>query len=572
MSDSPAAAARRLLDRPALGFFWQYYRPRLPRLVVSTLGASLQSVLVLPVLALIRRAFDQAIPQRDVPALIRIGVAIILLRALGSAVALALRSHVLHTIKGAVTDLRRDLMTRIYGLAREYFGRADLAVLQTRIVQDSERVDQLSNTLFSGMLPALFSGLVLLVVLFALNWRLLLLAGAALPLLWVATRFSGWLVKRNVFTFQRAFEGFSRGVTFAVRQIDLTRVKAFEAEELERQQRHIGDLRTTGHRMAMSYAVHSQLQRTLMGIAGIVLLVVGGAAVARGSMTLGDFVAFYVAAGMLNGFVDTLVTGVPELLAGNESLITLRRIVAEGEPEPYQGKRAIDFDGAIALHDVWFGYGPDPVLRGVNLEIPPGANVALVGPNGAGKSTLMHLLLGFYRPQRGELRASGVPYDDVDMRLLRRSIGVVPQHPGFFAGTVLENIAYGSPEATRDEVDAATRVALADEVIASLPKGYDTEIGEGGVLLSGGEGQRLAIARALLGRPRVLILDEPTNHLDLSAIERLMHRLVEWPGRPTLVIVSHDPRVIEFANQVYRLRGGELLAEEPAAGAGVLAP
>ncbi len=532
----------------------------------------MQSALVLPVLALIRQAFDSAIPHRNVGALVRIGAAIILLRALGSVVALGLRSHVLHTIKGAVADLRRDLIARVYGLSREYFGHADLSVLQTRIVQDSERVDNLSNTLFSGMLPAAFSAVVLLIVLLALNWRLLLLGGAVLPLLWISARFSGWFVKRQVFTFQRAFEGFSRGVHFAVRQIDLTRMKAFEAEEMERQQRHIGDLRTTGHRMAMSYAVHGQVQRTLMGITGILILIVGGAAIARGTMTLGSFVAFYVAAGMLNGFVDTLMTGIPDLLAGNESLVTLHRLVTEGAPEPYQGQQSIDFDGTIEFRDVWFGYGEEPVLRGVNLLLRTGANVALVGPNGAGKSTLMHLLLGFYRPGKGQLLASGVPYDEVAMRLVRRAIGVVPQHPAFFAGTVFENIAYGSPEATLEEVAAAAHVALADEVVATLPKGYETEIGEGGALLSGGEGQRLAIARALLGRPRILILDEPTNHLDVSAIERLMRRLVEWPDRPTLVVVSHDPKVVDYANEVYRLHGGQLVPEDRHARAAAPAP
>ena len=558
-----------LFDRPALRMFFGYYRSRVGRLLAFTAGASLQSLLVLPVLVLIRYAFDRAIPAGDVAALVRAGAMIILIRVAGSLLSLTLRSQVLHTIKGAVTELRRDLVSRLYRLSHGYFATADLAVLHTRIVQDSERVDHLSNTLFSGVVPALAASVVLFAVLFVLSWKLVLVGAVILPLIWLSSRASGWLVRRDVFTFQRAFEGFSKGVNFAVRQLDLTRVKAFELEELERQGRHIGELYASGHRMAMSYAVHSQVQRTLTGIAAILILVFGGAAVARGTMTLGEFLTFYVAAGMFYGYVDTLASSVPELIAGNASLITLQRFMTDGEPEPYTGHRRIAFDGSVAMRGVTFGYGEAPVLRGVDLDIPRGDQVAIVGPNGAGKSTLVHLLLGFYRPNHGQVLASGVPLDDLDLRSLRRSIGVVPQRPQFFSGTVRENICYGSPDATPDEIDAAARLSLADEVIARLPDGHETVIGDHGVRLSGGEAQRLAIARALLGRPRLLILDEPTNHLDVPAVGRLMGGLAGRDDRPTLIVISHDRSVVEFAARVYRLEHGTLHIEPRLANAAV---
>ena len=553
-----------LFDRAAVRLFFSYYRSRVGRLVVFTAGASLQSVLVLPVLVLIQYAFDTAIPKGDVAALVKVGAAIILIRIVGTLLALALRSQVLHTIKGAVTEFRRDLVSRLYRLSHRYFASADLAILHTRIVQDSERVDHLSNTLFSGVVPALAASLVLFVVLLVLSWKLVLVGAAILPLIWLSSRASGWVVRRDVFTFQRAFEGFSKGVNFAVRQLDLTRVKAFEHEELERQGRHIGELYASGHRMAMSYAVHSQVQRMLTGIAAILILVVGGSAVARGTMTLGQFLTFYVAAGMFYGYVDTLTSSIPELLAGNASLMTLHRFMTDGEPEPYSGTRKIEFDGSVEMRGVTFGYGDAPVLRRVDLVMPSGAQVAIVGPNGAGKSTLVHLLLGFYRPGSGQVLASGVPLDQIDLRSLRRSIGVVPQRPQFFSATVRENITYGSPDATQEEIDAAARLSLSDEVIARLPDGYETTIGDHGVRLSGGEAQRLAIARALLGRPRLLILDEPTNHLDVPAVGRLMNGLAGRDDRPTLIVISHDRSVVEFAARVYRLESGTLHADPQA--------
>jgi ABC-type bacteriocin/lantibiotic exporter with double-glycine peptidase domain len=278
-------------------------------------------------------------------------------------------------------------------------------------------------------------------------------------------------------------------------------------------------------------------------------------------MTLGELLTFYVAANMLNGYVDTLTSSVPELLAGNQSLVTLRRFLVDGEPQPYHGARPIEFRGAIELRGVSFGYGEEPVLRDVDLAIPAGAHVALAGPNGAGKSTLVQLVLGFYRPQRGAVLADGVPYDELDLRALRRAIGVVSQRPEFFAGTIRENIAYGAPGATPEEIEAAARLALAHEVIVELPAGYDTQIGEHGVRLSGGQSQRIAIARALLGRPKLLILDEPTNHLDASAVARLMRGLSELPDRPGLLVISHDPEVLECAARVYHLRDGTLATE-----------
>jgi ATP-binding cassette, subfamily B, bacterial len=550
-----------LFDRAAVRLFFGYYRTRVGRLVLFTAGASLQSVLLLPVLVLIQFAFDRAIPGRDVASLVKAGAAIIGIRLLGTVISLLLRSQVLHTIKGAVTELRRDLVSRLYRLSHRYFASADLAVLHTRIVQDSERVDHFSNTLFSGVVPALAACVVLFIVLVVLSWQLVLVGAVVLPLTWLSSRASGWLVRRDVFTFQRAFEGFSRGVNFAVRQLDLTRVKAFEDQELERQGKHIGELYASGHKMAMSYAVHSQVQRTLTGIGAILILVVGGAAVARGTMTLGEFLTFYVAAGMFYGYLDTLTSSIPELLAGNASLVTLHRFLTDGEPEPYSGSRALAFDGSFQMRDVTFGYNETPVLRRVDLEIPPGSQVAIVGSNGAGKSTLVHLLLGFYKPDAGQVLASGVPIEQLDLKSLRRSIGVVPQRPQFFSGTVRENITYGSPEATEVEIGDAVRLSLAEEVIARLPDGYDTMIGDHGVKLSGGEAQRLAVARALLGRPRLLVLDEPTNHLDVSAIGRLMHGLARHADRPTLIVISHDRSVIEFAEKVYRLEDGTLRAD-----------
>jgi ABC-type multidrug transport system fused ATPase/permease subunit len=285
-------------------------------------------------------------------------------------------------------------------------------------------------------------------------------------------------------------------------------------------------------------------------------------------MTLGEFVSFYVAAGLLNGQISRSHGALPDLINGNESLVKLRELSNAGPIEPYNGSRHIAFDGTIALRDVTFSFSSNTVLRHVCLDVHSTSNIVIVGPNGVGKTTILHLISGFYRPDEGELLASGVPYDEIDLRELRRSIGVVMQHLTFFSGTVFENISYGCRDASREEVIEASKRALADDFIRDLPRGYDTEIGGGGMRLSGGEYQRLAIARALVGRPKLLILDEPTNHLDAETVDRLMNALVNGPDRPALLTISHDPMVVRFADAVYHLEEGILSPQgSPIAGA-----
>ena len=553
-----ASGTAGLFDRNAWRYFYSYVRPERGRLLVYGVIASAQSLLVLPILILIRYAFDAAIPKAQITLLLWIGLAIVATRAVNSAIGLYMRALILRITKGAICQMRVDIVRRLYSLSREFYTSADTDAMHTRIVQDTGRVDDMSNSLLSAMLPAVFTSAALILVLTFLNWRLVIFTAAVLPALWLTGRFTGRYVKQRVGTFQRAFEGFSKGILFVLEHMDLTRIQAFEAEEVARQTHRVDELRRTSQLMAISYAVHAQVETNVMGLAAVIILVIGGVAIANGAMTLGEFVSFYFAAGLLNGQIGRINGALPELINGNQSLVTLRELSNAGPLEPYRGTRHIAFDGTIALRDVTFNFGSQKVLRHVSLDLDRSSNIAIVGPNGAGKTTILHLISGFYQPDGGRLLANGLPYDEIDLRELRRSIGVVMQHLTFFSGTVLENIGYGCRGASREEVIGASKRALADDFVRHLPQGYDTEIGGGGMRLSGGEYQRLAIARALVGRPKLLILDEPTNHLDAETVDRLMDALVNDPDRPALLTISHDPMVVRFADVVYHLEGGIL--------------
>jgi len=266
--------------------------------------------------------------------------------------------------------------------------------------------------------------------------------------------------------------------------------------------------------------------------------------------------SFFVTLRILSQYGASVIEIAPTIVLGNQSLLALHQLLTTAAVEPYQGAAKIDFQGEIKLEDVSFRYGKPAVLNGVNLVIQPRRTVALIGPNGCGKSTILHLILGFYRPNTGALYCDGRPYDEVDLSSVRKAIGFVAQNPTLFSGSIRENISYGMPEATLEQIRQAASLALADEFIIKLPDGYDTTIGDDGVRLSCGQRQRIAIARALLRQPKLLVLDEPTNHLDIKAVTRLMENLRPLESKLALLLVSHDREVVRHADDVFEIDNG----------------
>jgi ABC-type multidrug transport system fused ATPase/permease subunit len=233
-------------------------------------------------------------------------------------------------------------------------------------------------------------------------------------------------------------------------------------------------------------------------------------------------------------------------------------LVASLEQRPYLGTRRIDFSGRISLEGVTFAYSAEPVVEDIDLELEPGTIVGLAGPNGAGKSTIVNLIVGFYPPGSGSITADGVPYPDVDIIDLRRQMGIVPQLPGLVNDSVIGNIVYGRDGFDQAEVWRALDVACGDEFVKELPDGLDTLIGEEGVLLSGGQRQRLAIARAVLHRPRLLILDEPTNHLDRQTIGRVFDNISRSRPRPSILVISHNTEILHGVDRLIHIKDGRL--------------
>jgi ATP-binding cassette subfamily B protein/subfamily B ATP-binding cassette protein MsbA len=305
----------------------------------------------------------------------------------------------------------------------------------------------------------------------------------------------------------------------------------------------------------------------LLPVCGLIVIWVGGALVLHGSVTVGGILAFQMYIFMLLSPVSNLVQSYGQTqqgLAAMERVFDLLRRPID-QPDPPGAVSAprvvdtLDFDG------VWFAYrdaagreGP-PVLRDVSLSVPGGSTVALVGPSGAGKTTFTNLVARFYDPTRGAIRLNGRDLREIQNQSYRRLLAIVQQDTFLFDGTIAENIAYGRRDATRAQIELAARRANADQFISGFPAGYETIVGERGIRLSGGQAQRISIARALLANPQILILDEATSNLDSESEHLIQASLRELVVGRTTFIIAHRLSTVVNADLIVVLENGEII-------------
>jgi ABC-type bacteriocin/lantibiotic exporter with double-glycine peptidase domain len=305
------------------------------------------------------------------------------------------------------------------------------------------------------------------------------------------------------------------------------------------------------------------VETALLGLrsgAPLLLLWVGALRVLDGTLSLGGMLALNLIAAAVLTSLASLVSSLQQLQLVGVYLDRLADVLeAEPEQRPEQARPTPRLSGRIELRNVGFRYAPDGpwVLRDVSLVIEPGQKVALVGRTGAGKSTLVKLLLGLYRPTEGEILYDGQPLDRLEHRSLRRQFGVVLQEPFLFSGSIRQSIAFNDPDLPLERVVEAARVAVIDDEIRAMPMSYETPVGEGGGGVSGGQRQRLSLARAVAHRPAVLVLDEATSHLDTAteaAIDRNLSHLA-----CTRVVIAHRLSTVRNADQIVVLEGGQVV-------------
>ncbi|HLU25268.1 MAG TPA: ABC transporter ATP-binding protein [Longimicrobiales bacterium] len=451
---------------------------------------------------------------------------------------------------------------RLHTLPLAYHRGDRVGAIMTRLARGiSGFVGALTEIGFNVVPTLVYLG-ISLVFMLRLDWRLTLVVLLFTPL----PAFVGWWAAKEQTVRERVLlERWSQIYSrFNEVLAGIATVKSFAMEEAEKRRflRGVDGANAVVIRGVRRDTGVGAVKNLLALAARLAALGVGGYLVIRGQITVGTLIAFQGYVTGLFGPVQGLTNIYQTLRTASVSLDTIFSILDARDElaDAPDAKRVRGLRGDVVFDRVSFSYGGGPrVLDGIDLHIRPGEVVALVGPSGAGKSTLAALLQRLYDPSSGEIRIDGVDIRQIEQRSLRRHIGVVLQDAVLFNDTVLNNIAYGRPGASRAEIEAAARAANAHEFIERLPEGYNTVVGERGGLLSGGERQRIAIARALLKDPPILVLDEATSALDAESealVQEALARLVR--GRTTLVIAHRLSTVVD-ADRIVVLNGGRIV-------------
>jgi len=466
------------------------------------------------------------------------------------------------TAQRAITDMRRRVEQHVARLPTRYFDSTKSGILISRIMSDAEGIRNLVGTGLVQLTGGLFTAAIALVVLLWLNWKLTLFILVALLL------FAGGmaLAFRKVRPLFRERGKINAEVTGRLTELlgGIRIVKVYTAERREDLVFAKGVhrlLRNVAATITAVAAVGSG-SALVFGLVGVLMMTIGGRAILDGTWTLGDFVMYVFFTGMVAAPViqiTSIGTQVSEAFAGLDRIRELMKEAQEDEDQE-RADRLREVHGDIGFEDVWFEYEDDtPVLKDVSFSAPAGSTTALVGSSGSGKSTLISLVTAFNRPQQGRVTVDGKDLATIRLRDYRSHLGVVLQDNFLFDGTVAENIAYGRPNATREDVEWASKIAHVDHFVRDFEKGYDTVIGERGVKLSGGQRQRVAIARAILADPNILILDEATSSLDSESEGMIQDALARLRTGRTTFVIAHRLSTIQSADQILVIEEGRVV-------------
>jgi ATP-binding cassette subfamily B protein len=538
-------------------------RPYKVRVGLAIVSLLLATAVALTPPFLLGRAVDE-VKRGTTDGLGWIVVAFVAAGALGIAFSYAQTYFTGWTGERMLADLRNHLFRHLQRLSLGFFERNRAGVIISRLTNDVEALDQLVTDGVTSLVQNTLTLLGTAVVLFFLDWRLALATLTVMPLMTAAT---AMFRKRSGRAYRRVRE--TLGAVTATLAEDIAGMRvvhAFTREgAAERNFREVSDTYRQANQLTVTLnGLYFPFVDFLSAAATAVVLGYGGWLVFQGDVTIGVLVAFL---GYLSNFFDP-VQQLSQLyntfLSAVAALDKIQDVLDE-EPQVTDRDGARDLErveGHVSFEDVRFGYGEGPeVLHGIALDVPAGTTVALVGHTGAGKSTIAKLIARFYDPREGRITLDGVDLRDVRQESLRRQLGIVPQEGFLFAGTVSENIAFGRPDATQEEIVSAAQTVGAHEFITKLEDGYATNLQERGTRLSLGQRQLVAFARALLADPRILILDEATSSVDIGTerkIESALRRLLA--GR-TAFIIAHRLSTIRDADLIVVLEHGQIVEQ-----------
>ncbi|MGD0996814.1 MAG: ABC transporter ATP-binding protein [Thermoleophilia bacterium] len=532
------------------------------RAALSIVAMVLVTLTGLAVPYLVKIAIDSGIQKRDLHVVDLVIVAFLVVNLLNLGASYVQTYLVSWVGERIILDLRRNLFGHLQKLSLDFFSRQRTGWIVSRLTNDIDALDQLVT---DGVTSLITNGLTIVgaaVLLFVLSSRLALATLAIMPLLLIATlRFR----TRSARSYALVRNRIGDVAAHLQESISGMRVlKAFRAED--RDMRNEVGVNAAYRDANMQTVVQSGLYFPfveLMSAVGIVIVLwYGGTLVVGGAIQVGVLVAFI---GYMGSFFDPIQQLSQLYNTFQSSMAAVQKIytVLDTEPDLTDAPDARplrDVRGRVEFDHVTFGYGDaDDVLHDVDFAVAPGATVALVGTTGAGKSTIIKLLARFYDPRGGAVRIDGLDLRKATTKSLREQLAVVPQEAFLFTGSIVDNIRFGRPEASLEEVRRIARIVGVHDFVEGLPEGYDTDVQEGGSALSTGQRQLISFARALLADPRVLILDEATSSVDAESEQRISRAMdVLFNGR-TSVIVAHRLSTVRYADEILVIEEGRIV-------------
>jgi len=537
------------------------YKLRTSLAVASLLAATL-TALAPPYLA--KLALDDGIRDQDYRAVVIVVIVFVVAGLLNWVASAAQTYFTGWTGERILADLRNTLFRHLQRLSLGFFERNRAGVLISRLTNDIEALDQL----VTDGVTSLFQNTLILggtaVILFVLDWRLALATLAVFPLMAAATAVFR-LISSRAYRAVRERLGLVTA-TLAEDIAGMRVVQAFNRQSAN--DRHFREVnahyRAANHVTVVTNGLYFPFVDFLSTASTAVVLGYGGYRYFDGSIEIGTLLAFML---YLSNFFDPvqqlsqLYNTFLSAVAALDKIMDVMDEAPEVEDAP-QARSLPQIEGRVVFEGVRFGYGSGPeVLHGIDLDIAPGTTVALVGHTGAGKSTIAKLLARFYDPRDGRITIDGYDLRQVTQESLRRQLGIVPQEGFLFAGTVRENIAFGRPDASAEEIVAAAQAVGAHEFILELEEGYETEVAERGGRLSLGQRQLVAFARALLADPRILILDEATSSVDIGTERRIEVALGLLLAGRTAFIIAHRLSTIRNADLIVVLEHGRVVEQ-----------
>ena len=537
------------------------YRLRTTLAIVSLLAATATALLP-PLLA--KYAVDDGIFKQDLNALTWIVIAFIVAGVANLVTSAAQTYFTGWTGERILADLRNKLFRHLQRLSLGYYERNRAGVIISRLTNDVDALDQLVTDGVTTLVQSTLTLIGTAIILFFLDWRLALATLLVMPLMAIATAI--FRIRSS-----RAYRAVRErlGLVTATLAEDIGGIRVVQAFRREpRNQQHFEEVnahyRDANQQTVVLNGLYFPFVDFLAALATAIVVGYGGWLASHDQISAGTLFAFVL---YLSNFFDP-VQQLSQLyntfLAAVAALDKIMEVIDE-EPEVLDQPGALDLErihGDVRFDDVRFGYGNLPeVLHGIDLDVPAGTSVALVGHTGAGKSTIAKLLARFYDPREGRITIDDTDLRNVTQDSLRRQLGVVPQEGFLFAGTVRDNIAFGRPDASPEEVASAARAVGAHEFIMGLEGGYETNLQERGTRLSLGQRQLVAFARALLANPRVLILDEATSSVDIGTEKKIEDALGKLLSDRTAFVIAHRLSTIRNADLIVVLEHGRVVEQ-----------